>query len=324
VTIRNATNADRELVRNLRDEFQRELGKPPFLYEPWDAIAEEVEDAIRDGVALLAEENGEAVGYALASVVPETPIRGHLYDLFVREGSRRSGVGRSLVAKVAEALRNRGVTHLTLDVGVGNHDARRLYERIGFFPQEVLMAAPLDDLERRLAAPERALSFASTHVQTDDEAAVGRAVQQFLPRLGRSQHTEVIPARNGWVTVVDELCDHDRSAQRRLGAELSERMGVPVVGFALEEDAVVRYFLIERGRMVDEYLSVPTYYGALSKADELSLSANAKLAARLTGADPVRVRAVARVASSPSELPPARELLQQIAEVLGLEARIER
>jgi hypothetical protein len=186
------------------------------------------------------------------------------------------------------------------------------------------MAAPLDDLARRLAAPERARSFASTHVQTDDEAAVGRAVQQFLPRLGRSQQTEVAPARNGWVTVVDELCDHDRSAQRRLGAELSERMGVPVVGFALEEDAVVRYFLFERGRMVDEYLSVPTYYGALNKADELSLAANPTLAARLTGAEPGHVRAVARVASSPSELPPARELLQQIAEVLGLEARIER
>jgi ribosomal protein S18 acetylase RimI-like enzyme len=324
VTIRKATNADRELVRELRDEFQRELNKPPFLYEPWEAIEADVDDAIREGIALVAEENGETVGYALASVVPETPIRGHLYDLFVREASRRSGVGRSLVARVAEQLRERGVSHLTLDVGVGNHDARRLYERIGFFPQEVLMAAPLDELERRLAAAERPRSSASTHVQTDDEVAVGRAVQQFLPRLGRSQHTEVMPAHNGWVTVVDELCDHDRSAQRRLGTELSERMGVPVVGFALEEDTVVRYLLFERGRMVDEYLSVPTYYGALNKADELSLAANPTLAARLTGAEPARVRAVVRVASSPSELPPARELLEQIAEVLGLEARIDR
>jgi ribosomal protein S18 acetylase RimI-like enzyme len=324
VTIRNATEADRELVRKLRDEFQRDLAKPSFLYEPWEAIAEDVDDAIREGVALLAEENGEAVGYALASVVPETPIRGHLYDLFVREGSRRSGVGRSLVAKVAEELRNRGVSHLTLDVGVGNHDARRLYERIGFFPHEVLMAAPLDELEERLAAPERAASFASTHVQTDDEAGVRRAVQQFLPRLGRSEHTEVIPPRNGWITIVDELCDHDRSAQRRLGAELSDRMGVPVVGFAVEEELVVRYLLFERGRMVDEYLSVPTYYGELNKADELSLAANPTLASRLTGADPARVRAVVRVASSPSELPPARELLEQIAETFGLEARIER
>jgi ribosomal protein S18 acetylase RimI-like enzyme len=324
VTIRLAAKSDRARLRELRDEFQRELAKPPFLQEPWDAIAADVDDAIRDGVALIAEENGEAVGYALASVVPETPIRGHLYDFFVRDGSRRRGIGLALVAEVAKRLRERGVTHLSLDVGIGNEGARRLYERLGFFAYEVFMVAPLEDLERRLDAPERAPSFASTHVQTDDEAGVGRAVTQFLPRLGRTEWTEVSDARNGWVTVVDELCDRDRSAQRHLAAELSERMGVPSIALALEEDAVVRYLLFERGRMVDEYLSVPAYYGELSKADELSLAANATLVSRLTGADPARVRGVARTAASPSELPPARELLAQIADVFGLEARIDR
>jgi hypothetical protein len=62
-------------------------------------------------------------------------------------------------------------------------------------------------------------------------------------------------------------------------------MGVPVLALALEEQAVVRYLLFERGRMVDEYLSVPSYYGELSKADELSLAANATLVSRLTGAE---------------------------------------
>ena len=93
------------------------------------------------------------------------------------------------------------------------------------------------------------------------------------------------------------------SAQRRLAAELSERMGVPVVALALEEDAVVRFLLFERGRMVDEYLSVPTYYGDLNEADELSLSANATLVARLTGADPAkRARRRSELRRSPSEL----------------------
>src|SRR5205823_13731150 len=122
-----------------------------------------------------------------------------------------------------------------------------------------------------------------------------------------------------WVTVVDELCDRDRSAQRRLGAELSDRMGVPVVALALEEDAVVRFLLFERGRMVDEYLSVPTYYGELSKADELSLAANPTLVARLVGADRESVRRAARNAASPGELPPAPELYDEVARALGLE-----
>ena len=227
----------------------------------------------------------------------------------MRPDARNKGIGRALLAGILDPARSAGLAHVSLEVLIGNSDARRLYERLGFTPMDVFMVAPLDALADRLSSDERPPSFGSLHVQTDDEAGVELAVTQFLPRLGRSEHTEITSPRSGWVTIVDELCDHDRSAQRRLGAELSERMGVPAVALAVEEEAVVRFLLFERGRMVDEYLSVPTYYGDLNKADELSLSANPTLAARLTGADPARVRAIARTASSPSELPPARELL---------------
>jgi len=40
--------------------------------------------------------------------------------------------------------------------------------------------------------------------------------------------------------------------------------------------------------------------------------------ARLTGADPARVREVVRTAVSPAELPPAGELIETIANVLGV------
>jgi ribosomal protein S18 acetylase RimI-like enzyme len=324
VTIRDAQASDVELLRRLRDDFQRELNKPPFFDEPWETVADDVEDTVANGVALIAEDDGAPVGYALASVVPQTPIRGHLYDLYVHADVRGRGVGRELIAVTSERLRQRGATHVSLDVALTNDSARRLYERLGFRAYDVLMAASVDDIERQLAAPARVPSYASTHVQTDDVEGVRRAVTQFMPRVGHTEWSEVSEAERGWVTVTDELSDRDRSVQRRLGAELSERLGVPVVALALEEGAVVRFFLFDRGRMVDEYLSVPTYYGDLNKADELSLSANATLVARLTGADPARIRAVARTASTPSELPPASELLQQIAAVMNLEARIGR
>jgi ribosomal protein S18 acetylase RimI-like enzyme len=324
VTIRDANKKDLDLLHRLRDEFQQELDKPPYFDEPWETVAQDVDDTIANGIAVIAEEDGEAVGYALASVVPQTPIRGHLYDLFVHVDARGRGVGRELIAAVAERLKQHGVTHLSLDVALTNDSARRLYERLGFRAYDILMAVDLEQLDQQLAAPALAESFASTHVQTDDVDGVRRAVSQFLPRVGRSEWSEVSEAEHGWVTVTDELCDRDRSAQRRLGAELSERMGVPVVALALEENAVVRFLLFDRGRMVDEYLSVPTYYGDLNKADELSLAANATLVARLTGADPARVREVARTASTTAELPPARELLAEIAAVMNLEARIER
>jgi ribosomal protein S18 acetylase RimI-like enzyme len=324
MTIRPATKDDQELIRELWVEFEAELPGPDYLRESWEDAWSDLAQTVRNGVGLIAEEDGRAVGFVFCVLGDRGRKTAHVTDIYVRPDARNKGIGRALLAGILEPARAAGLDHASLEVLIRNSDARRLYERLGFTPMDVFMVAPLGALADQLASDERPASAGSLHVQTDDEAGVERAVQQFLPRLGRSARTEVTPTRNGWVAVVDELCDHDRSAQRRLGAELSERMGVPAVALALEEESVVRYLLFERGRMVDEYLSVPTYYGELSTADALSLSANPTLAARLTGADPARVRAIVRVASSPSELPPARELLGQIADVLGLEARIER
>jgi ribosomal protein S18 acetylase RimI-like enzyme len=325
VTTRRATVKDEPLLRELWEEFERELEHPPYLRETWDQAWEDLSDTVRNGVALIAEEDGRAVGFVFCVLGDRGRQTAHITDVYVRPDARDQGIGRALIAGVIEPARDGGFDHVSLEVMVRNTQARRLYERLGFVPYDVFMVAPIGGLEEKLSISERPASFGSLHVQTDHAEAVERAVRQFMPRLGRSEWTEVSQSpHGGWVTVVDELCDRDRSAQRRLGTELSDRMGVPVVALALEEEAVVRFLLFERGRMVDEYLSVPTYYGELSKADELSLAANPTLAARLTGADPHRVRAVARIASSPTELPPARELLAQIAETLKLEPRIDR
>jgi ribosomal protein S18 acetylase RimI-like enzyme len=324
VTIRPATETDRDLIRELWEEFEQELGGPQYLRETWAEAWADLSNTIRDGTALIAELDERPVGFVFCVLGDRGRKTAHITDIYVRPKARSQGIGTALLAGLVEPAREAGLDHVSLEVLIRNSDARRLYERLGFAAVDLFMVAPLGALSDRMDSDSRPASFGSLHVQTDDEAGVERAIKQFLPRLGRSEHTEVTAAVNGWVTVVDELCDHDRSAQRRLGAELSERMGVPVVALALEEEMVVRYLLFERGRMVDEYLSVPTYYGELNKADELSLAANPTLASRLTGAEPARVRAVARIASTPAELPPARELLEQIANTLGLEARIER
>ncbi len=62
---------------------------------------------------------------------------------------------------------------------------------------------------------------------------------------------------------------------------------------------------------------MPEFYGPLPPGDVVALGANPTVAARLTGADPARVRAVARTASSPAELPPPPELAAQLAGLLG-------
>jgi hypothetical protein len=57
----------------------------------------------------------------------------------------------------------------------------------------------------------------------------------------------------------------------------------------------------------------------LPKGDELALAANPTLVARLTGADRDQIRRVARNADSPAELPPAAELYDQLALVMGVQ-----
>jgi ribosomal protein S18 acetylase RimI-like enzyme len=324
MTTRPATADDHDLLRELWLEFEAELGGDEYLRETWEEAWEDLAETIGTGVALIAEEDGRPLGFIFCVLGERGRKTAHVTDFYVRPEARGRGVGRALLSELVAPAREAGLGHVSLEVLVHNTDARRLYERLGFAVVDMFMVAPLGAFTDRVGSDERPPSYGSLHVQTDDEAGVERAVSQFMPRLGRTERTEVVRGRLGWVTVTDDLCDRDRSAQRRLGAELSERLGVPVVAFAMEEETVVRFLLFDRGRMVDEYLSVPTYYGDLNKADELSLAANPTLVARLTGAEPARVRAVARTASSPAELPPARELLDQIAAVMNLEARIER
>jgi GNAT superfamily N-acetyltransferase len=297
---------------------------PAFLHERWEDLWGDLRKHIADGLGFVSEQDGRITGFVFGKVPKEHPDLCHVTDLYVVPDARRVGLGRALLLAIVEEVGRRGVGNVGLDVMLTNDAALALYKRLGFMPLEYFMVATRELVAERLTSTARPPSVASLHVQTDDENAVERAVRAFLPRIGRSEWSQVLPAQNDWVVVIDELCDRDRSAQRRLAGELSERLGVPVVAFAVEEEEVVRFLLFDRGRMVDEYLSVPTYYGDLNKADELSLAANPTLVARLTGADPARVRAVARIATSPTELPPPRELLRQIAEVMNLEARIER
>ncbi len=157
-------------------------------------------------------------------------------------------------------------------------------------------------------------------MQTDDLPAVERAVRQFVPRLpGGSRGSVVVPPRNGWVAVYDELCDREPRQLRRLARELSERMGAVVLAIGVEEGEVVRFVLSDRGSEMDEYLSVQEHYGPLPPGDVVALAANPRVVARLTGADAATVRAAAVHASSPAALPPPDELVASLARAIGVE-----
>jgi hypothetical protein len=206
---------------------------------------------------------------------------------------------------------------LELDVLEGNTGARVFYERLGFTTVERILAAPIDKLAHVDAGGP---TFGAVHVQTDDIDAVSRNVDKVLPRLGRTASSEITGPENGWVRVRSETTDADPVKLQALAKELSYTSGGVTLALGVEDGAVVRYNLFDRGSSVDEYMSVPEYRGSLPPGDVIALGANPTVVARLTGADAHRVREVARTASSPADLPPAQQLYEEIATLMGVKA----
>jgi ribosomal protein S18 acetylase RimI-like enzyme len=304
--IRAATADDLQLVRELWQAFEDEIPD-----EPWrpDDLAEDfawLEDAVRTEIVLLADEDGLAVARRKGERL------GFLELVYVRPQARRKGLASELVREAAARLREAGMDMLELDVLASNTDARAIYERWGLKPVELTLGAPLAELEQRLA-PAAGPTFGAVHVQTDDVEKVRRDAEKVL----RAEPD--VAAGDGWVRVRSEATDADPARLKALAKELSFTTGGVVVSLGVERGAVVRYDLFDRGADVDEYLSVPEFYGPLPPGDAYALGANPTVVARLTGANAARVRETARTAASPSDLPPAQELYEQIAAVIGVQ-----
>jgi ribosomal protein S18 acetylase RimI-like enzyme len=292
--IRPATAADRKLVKELRAEFEREVPD-----ELWD---DDDEDYEWDYV-FLADDAG------VAALDRKGDRTWFLDLLYVRPAARGRGLGTELLRTAAAYVKEQGAEMLALEVLESNTAAKRLYDRLGFKTVERRLAMPVDGL----VVDETGPTFGAVHVQTDDVEKVRRDAAKVLrmePDVG---------AGNGWVRVRSDATDADPARLKTLAKELSYTSGGVVISLGVERGAVVRYDLFDRGADVDEYLSVPEYYRPLPPGDAYALGANATVVARLTGADPKRVREVARTAASPADLPPAQELYEQLAAVLGVQ-----
>ena len=304
--IRPATAEDLPLVRQLWQAFNEEIPD-----EPWreDDLAEDLawlEHAIRDEIVLLAGEDGLAVAQRKGNRL------GFLDVVYVRPEARRSGLAAQLLREVAARMREGGVEMLELEVLASNAEARAIYDRWGFKPVELTLGAPLAQLEQRLA-PADGPTFGFVHVQNDDVEKVKRDAAKVL------RFEPDVEVEGNWVRVRSDATDAEPERLKALAKELSYTTGGVVLSLGVERGVVVRYDLFDKGADVDEYLSVPEYFGPLPPGDTYALGANATVVGRLTGADPRRVREVARTAASPGELPPAQELYEQIATVMGVQ-----
>jgi GNAT superfamily N-acetyltransferase len=118
------------------------LIKELATYERLADLAVATQDLLRQNLfgerrfaeALLAEEEGAAVGFALFFHTFSTFLgRPGLYleDLFVQPEHRRKGLGRALLAELARVALARGCGRMEWAVLDWNHDAIAFYESLG-------------------------------------------------------------------------------------------------------------------------------------------------------------------------------------------------
>ena len=102
----------------------------------------------RESIVLVAERDGDIVGYVFAAIEPLSwkDLRdecGFIHDLLVTDAARRSGVGESLLNAAIDWLREQEMPRVVLGTAAQNDTARRLFERRGFRPTMIEMTLEL-------------------------------------------------------------------------------------------------------------------------------------------------------------------------------------
>lgn len=115
---------------------------PAFASDHWAVMRERA----KDGIILIAEEDGKAVGWALTHDDPgeifmtEADRRhGLLAEIYVEPAARGLGHGNALIAACEDWARSRGHRLLVIGVLAKNARAVRAYEGAGYAPYNLVL-----------------------------------------------------------------------------------------------------------------------------------------------------------------------------------------
>ncbi len=135
--VRSAIAEDANAIGELAQEFAdylRALGDPSNFSFDADAYLRDGFSANSAFSGLVAEANGEILGYLLyhqGYEVDEAIRLLRVIDLYVRKQWRRRGVGRALMEEAAKICRRLGGSQLFWSVYVRNEAAFAFYEVLG-------------------------------------------------------------------------------------------------------------------------------------------------------------------------------------------------
>ena len=273
MNLRRATEADQPALRELWEEFEAEIPAPPEFVETWDEEWQDVARRHRRTRRRLPRRGRRGCGRGAAGDDARPAHVWHIVFAHVRPRARRRGLLKQLMAPALDegAQPRLDARHARRDGG---------QPRGAWRPGSGSASSPRSctwrrrSRSRRRAAGRRAAPAvarcASTCRPTTTTGSSRRSRSTCRGSAART-HTAVAQPRNGWTRVDDELCSRDPKALRRLGREVSLALGAIVLTLGVEESAVVRYVLWDRGGVADEYASVPEYFGELPPGDVVAL-----------------------------------------------------
>ena len=101
----------------------------------------------------IAEESGRVLGYCFCVIkdyrgsgVQTDRVELYIDDLCVEETCRGQGVATALYRHTAAWAKQRGYSHISLNVWCGNHGAMAFYEAMGLRPRHIMMEQSLEEV----------------------------------------------------------------------------------------------------------------------------------------------------------------------------------
>ncbi|MEO6714269.1 MAG: GNAT family N-acetyltransferase [Mycobacteriales bacterium] len=196
VSIREAVAADVPCLLDMWTELRHHGVRRATRTSSEQLLAEVAHgyvDAIGDESCRLvvATAGADILGMALFTIVSSSTLLDvptvQVSHMYVVDGHRKRGVGKSLVAAAVSYAEERGVDQVMVSVAPGARDANRFYARLGFAPTVVRRVAPTAVLRRQLAAEEGAPTALRRELRLRREALVGaqrKPASERLPRAG--------------------------------------------------------------------------------------------------------------------------------------------
>jgi ribosomal protein S18 acetylase RimI-like enzyme len=144
VVIRNGRLQDRQKVVHVWHEFMEYHKRisamdNELVVEAGEMWMKYYDRHVRSPVmkALVAEQDGEIVGFLLGEIQKRPPIfkashPAYLDSIGVVESRRNQGIGGMMIDQFAKWAREKGAPFIMLNVVVENASAQRLYEKLGF------------------------------------------------------------------------------------------------------------------------------------------------------------------------------------------------